>query len=76
MLEGPANPSGMQRAHLKDVTLRRDEKSVEVTDKQRVARRPSRKRVSKPLKRKDLNEKWKWRRKSRPGFASSKHAAE
>ncbi len=57
MLEGPANPSGMQRAHLKDVTLRRDEKSVEVTDKQRVARRPSRKRVSKPLKRKDLNEK-------------------
>ncbi len=57
MLEGPANPSGLQRAHLKDVTLRRDEKSVEVTDKQRVARRPSRKRVSKPLKRKDLNEK-------------------
>ena len=57
MLEGPANPSGMQRAHLKDVTLRRDEKSVEVTDKQRVARRPSRKRVSKSLKRKDLNEK-------------------
>jgi len=57
MLEGPANPSGLQRAHLKDVTLRRDEKSVEVTDKQRVARRPSRKRMSKPLKRKDLNEK-------------------
>jgi hypothetical protein len=57
MLEGPANPSGMQRAHLKDVTPCRDEKSAEVIDKQRVVRRPSRKRVSKPLKRKDLNEK-------------------
>jgi len=42
---------------LKDVTPRRDEKSAEVIDKQRVVRRPSRKRVSKPLKRKDLNEK-------------------
>ena len=42
---------------LKDVTPRRDEKSAEVIDKQRVVRRPLRKRVSKPLKRKDLNEK-------------------
>jgi hypothetical protein len=57
MLEGPANPSGMQRAHLKGVTPRRDEKSVEVIDKQRVVRQPSRKRVSKSLKRKDLNER-------------------
>src|SRR6266404_8617940 len=42
---------------LKDVTPRRDEKSAEVIDKQRAVRRPSRKRVSKPLKKKDLNEK-------------------
>jgi len=38
-------------------TPRRDEKSAEAIDKQRVASQPSRKRVSKPLKRKDLNEK-------------------
>jgi len=42
---------------LKDVTPRRDEKRAEVIDKQRVVRRPSRKTVSNPLKRKDLNEK-------------------
>ena len=42
---------------LKDVTPRRDEKSAEVIDKQRVVRRPSRKRVRKPLKRKDLDKK-------------------
>ena len=42
---------------LKDATPGRDEKSAEVIDKQRVVRRPSRKRVRKALKRKDLNEK-------------------
>jgi len=42
---------------LKDVTPHREGKSAEVIDKQRVVRRPSRKRVSNPLKRKDLNEK-------------------
>ena len=36
---------------------RRDEKSAEVFDTQGVVRRPSRKRVSKLLKRKDLKEK-------------------
>ncbi len=38
-------------------TLRRDEKSTEVIDRQRVVRRPLRKRVCNPLKRKDLNVK-------------------
>ena len=33
---------------------RRDEKSAEVIDRQRVERRPSRRRVRNPLKRKDL----------------------
>jgi len=42
---------------LKDVTPRRDEKSAEAIDKQRVVSQPSRKRERKPLKRKDLNEK-------------------
>ena len=42
---------------LKDATPRRDEKSAEVFDTQGVVRQPSRKRVRKPLKRKDLNEK-------------------
>jgi len=42
---------------LKDVTPRRDEKSAEVIDKQRVVRQPSQQRVCKPLKRKGLNEK-------------------
>ena len=42
---------------LKDVTPRRDGKSAEVIDTQRVVRQPSRKRVGKPLKRKDLSEK-------------------
>src|SRR6267142_738458 len=42
---------------LKDVPPRCDEKSAEVIDKQRVVKRPSRKRVSNPLKRDDLNEK-------------------
>ena len=42
---------------LKDVTPHREGKSAEVIDKQRVVRRPSRKRVRNPLKRKDLNEK-------------------
>jgi hypothetical protein len=37
-------------------TLRGDEKSAEVIDKQRVERRPSGERVRNPLKRKDLNE--------------------
>ena len=42
---------------LKGVTPRRDEKSAEVFDTQGVERWPSQKRVRKPLKRKDLNEK-------------------
>jgi hypothetical protein len=42
---------------LKDAIPRRDEKSAEVIDKQRVVRQPSQKRARKALKRKDLNEK-------------------
>jgi hypothetical protein len=38
-------------------TPRRDRKSAEMIDKRRVVRRPSRKRVRNPLKRKDLNAK-------------------
>src|SRR5258707_3861065 len=38
-------------------TPRGDEKSAEVIDRQRVVRRPFRKRVRNPLKRKDLNVK-------------------
>lgn len=38
-------------------TPRRDEKSAEAIDTQRVEGRPLRKRVRNPLKRKDLNEK-------------------
>ena len=50
-IEGQLNSGGG------DTHPRRDEKSAEVIDKQRVVRRPSRKRVRQPLKRKDLNEK-------------------
>ena len=42
---------------LDEARLLAPEKSAEVIDKQRVVRRPSRKRVRQPLKRKDLNEK-------------------
>jgi hypothetical protein len=37
---------------------RHDEKSAEVIDRQRIVRRPLRKRVRNPLKRKDLNAKY------------------
>ena len=56
-MENSKRQRGRRVLGLKDVTPRRDEKSAEVIDTQRVVSQPLRKRVSKPLKRKGLNEK-------------------
>jgi len=52
----PTGSGQAVRAAVGGYTLRHDEKSAEVLDKQGVARAPLRKRVRNPLKRKDLNE--------------------